>query len=64
MEGIRHPKRFFPKLMGEERELERACGKPWREEAKDRKKWQSHKTTWIEQQDLPWASHVQLAIEV
>ena len=63
-EGTRHPTRFFPKLMGEEIELDRACGQSWRDVAQDRGKWKACRMRWVEQQDLPWASHSQLAIEV
>ena len=62
--GKRHPSRFFPRLMGDERALDQAAGGPWREIAKDRHAWSSRRAVWVAQQDLPWSSHTQLAIEV
>ena len=62
--GKRHPGRFYPKLMGEERALERAAGGQWRDLAMDRNAWRAKRGEWVEQQDLPWSSHTQLAIEV
>ena len=61
--GIRHPHRFRVKLMGEEREMEEIAGGRWREVAHDRETWRDLRTKWIQKKDLPWASHVQLALE-
>ena len=61
--GKRHPQRFYACLMGEERDLDRAAGGPWRVVAVDRGRWRDRRKTWLEQQDLTWASHLQLAIE-
>ena len=63
-QGKRHPGRFFPRLMGEERALEDAAEGPWRELAMDRVEWNGKLGRWLEQQDLSWCSHTQLAIEI
>ena len=61
--GLRHPARFYPKLMTEERALNRAAQGAWRRVAQDRDAWQQGLRRWLEQQDLEWSSHTQLAIE-
>ena len=61
--GKRHKARFFPRLMTEERDLNRAAGGDWRVVAQDRQQWQQQLSTWIANQDLPWASYAQLALE-
>ena len=63
-QGKRHPARFYPRLMGEERELEQAAGGSWRDLAMDRGRWSEKRNSWIEQRDLPWSFHTQLAIEI
>ena len=63
-QGKRHPARFYPRLMGEERELEQAAGGRWRDLAMDRGRWSEKRNAWVEQRDLPWSSHTQLAIEI
>ena len=63
-QGKRHPARFYPRLMGEERDLDKAAGGPWRDVAMDRVQWRAMMDVWVEQQDLPWSSHTQLAIEL
>ena len=63
-QGVRHPTRFFPRLMGEERALNRAAEGAWREVAQNRHEWTSRLTVWISQQDLAWSSLDQLAIDV
>ena len=62
--GARHPARFYPRLMGEERDLNSAAGEPWRDLAMNREGWRSKRDVWVEQQDLSWSSHTQLAIEI
>ena len=62
--GMRHPGRFFPRLMGNERDLDAAAGGPWRDKAMDREGWRVLRQNWVNQQNLPWSSHTQLAIEV
>ena len=64
IQGVRHPARFFPRLMGEERMLNRAAKGKWREHAQNRQAWTASMVEWISQQDVPWASHDQLAIDV
>ena len=49
--------------MGQERDMEHVAGGRWRETAKDREIWRALLAKWTEYMDLPWASHVQLAIE-
>ena len=61
--GKRHPARFFPRLMGEERALDDAAGGPWRKLAAHREEWRKCREEWVKRQDLPWSSHTQLAIE-
>ena len=61
--GMRHPTRFFPRLMTDERNLNKAAGGDWRAVAQDKPAWEARVGVWIEQQDLPWASHQQLALE-
>ena len=63
-QGRRHPGRFYPRLMGEERALEAAAEGPWRDVAMDRVTWNGKLGRWLEQQDLSWCSHTQLAIEI
>ena len=63
-QGKRHPARFYPTLMKEERDLDKAAGGHWRDVAMDRVKWRAQRDVWLEQQDLPWSSHTQLAIEM
>ena len=60
---MRHRGRFFPRLMTEERALDAAAGGAWRVAAKDRSGWAEKMGSWVEQQDLPWASLEQLALE-
>ena len=60
--GHRHKGRFFPRLMSEEKAMNRAAGGPWREVAQNREGWRQCTSAWIEQQDLPWSSGVQLAL--
>ena len=62
--GKRHPARFFPQLMGEERALDEAAKGPWRELARRKEEWRQCRDEWVKRQDLPWSSHTQLAIEV
>ena len=62
--GLRHPSRFYPKLMGDERALNEAAAGSWRVLAGQRDEWRRCRETWVAQQDLPWSSHTQLAIEV
>ena len=50
--------------MNAERAMDRAAGGPWREVAMHRGDWDKRGVTWIEQQDLPWASFEQLALDV
>ena len=61
--GLRHPGRFFPKLMNIERALDRAAGGPWRHVAQNRDMWAQGLTIWLSEHDLPWASLEQEAIE-
>ena len=63
-EGIRHPARFYPSLMTEERAMNLAAGGNWRDKANDRTAWAHLRQTWIHQEDLPWASLEQLSLEV
>ena len=51
--GIRHPHRFYAKLMGEEREMEEVEGGRWREVAHDRQMWRELRVKWIQKKDLP-----------
>ena len=62
--GLRHPARFYPKLMREERDLNAAAGGAWRDLAMNREGWKGRRQVWVDQQDLPWSSHTQLAIEM
>ena len=57
--GVRHPGRIFPKLMNLERDMDRVTQGPWREHTYNRQGWKGLLTAWIEQKDLPWASHRQ-----
>ena len=61
--GKRHPGRFFPRLMTEERALNRAAGGDWREVAQNRTEWKGRVVHWLANHDLPWASFEQLALE-
>ena len=60
--GRQHPGQFFPRLMNLERAMDKACSGAWRECAHDRKGWNAKMQTWIDQQDLPWASGLQLSL--
>ena len=60
--GHRHKGRFFPRLMNEERALDRASGGPWRTIAQDRLQWAEKCKKWVELQDLDWASMEQLSL--
>ena len=62
-DGQRHPGRFFPRLMTEERALNAAAQGNWRGVARDKQKWDAKLSRWLAQQDLDWASLDQLAIE-
>ena len=64
IQGTRHPGRFFPRLMNQERALEAAAGGDWRVVAEDKGYWHQHMSVWIQQQDLPWASLEQTALEM
>ena len=60
--GRQHPGQFYPRLMNLERAMDKACSGPWREAAQDRKGWQDKQQEWVKQQDLPWASGLQLCL--
>ena len=57
---LRHPGRFFPKLMNEERALNHAAEGEWRRVARNRGVWKDKVKQWLQQQHLEWASHTQL----
>ena len=63
VEGLTHKGRFFPRLMTEERALDAAAGGDWRVVAQDRAGWAGKMGAWVEQQDLPWASLEQVALD-
>ena len=60
--GVRHPARFFARLMSMEAKMDRVCAGPWRHYAHNRKGWGSLCRTWVQQQDLPWCSGLQLTV--
>ena len=60
--GVSHPGTFFPRLMNLERAMDKACGGNWRVCAQDRRMWAAKRRVWVEQQDLPWASGLQLCL--
>ena len=60
--GMRHRGHIYPRLMNMERDMDKAAGGPWREKTFDRQGWRGLLTAWIEQKDLPWASHRQACI--
>ena len=61
--GARHTGRFRAKLMNFEKPLHRAAGGDWRDVARDRGLWRELAQQWIAQNDVPWASGLQFAIE-
>ena len=61
--GKRHSGRFRAKLMETERRLDHAAGGDWRVVARDRVLWKNRADHWIVQNDVPWTSGLQLAIE-
>ena len=54
---------WWERLMGQERDMETAAGEKWRETTRDREIWKELLNKWVAHMDLPWSSHVQLAIE-
>ena len=61
--GVRHRGRFRAKMMDVEKRLDRAAGGAWRVMARDRVAWRKGADQWIVQNDVPWASGNQFAIE-
>ena len=65
--GARHNRRFFPKLAQLVSQLDRAvdytAGGEWRQQAQDREAWRGIAQQWILQNDIPWNSRQQFAIE-
>ena len=62
--GTRHTHRFFPRLMGEERALNRAAKGDWRTVAMDRHRWCQLQNAWVDQEDVQWSSLEQLALDM
>ena len=60
--GRQHPGQFYPRLMNLERAMDKACGCPRRELVHNRREWKARERAWVEQQDLPWASGLQLCL--
>ena len=61
--GMRHSGRFHAKLHQMDRRMNAAAAQPWRVLARDREGWGARAHTWIQSQDLPWASGQQFALE-
>ena len=59
--GARHP-HHYPRLTNLELSMNKACAGMWREFAHDRGLWAEKLKNWIEQNDLPWASGLQLCL--
>ena len=62
-DGIKHPGRFFPRLMTMEQKMDDICSGPWRRLAHNRKGWSALCVDWIQRHDLPWCSGSQTSIE-
>ena len=60
--GLRHSGRFFAKLMGHERSLNRAASGAWRTQATNRVQWKTKEQVFIHNMDVPWASGRQVAL--
>ena len=61
--GMRHSGRYHPKLHPLDMQMNRAAQGEWREIALNRDLWKTRGEAWILQQDVPWCSGCQLAIE-
>ena len=62
-QGARHHGRYHAKIHPLEARMNRAAGGEWRQAAQDRRVWQQCAQSWIEQNDVPWASGHQFALE-
>ena len=60
--GERHPGQFYPRLTMLETRMDKACQGPWRACALDRQRWKALGKVWIQQEDLPWCSGLQLSV--
>eukprot|EP00439_Symbiodinium_sp_Y106_P079849 s2065_g18.t1 len=60
--GIRHPACFYARLMTMEAKMNRACSGHWRRFAHNRRGWGELCHAWVQQQDLPWCSGLQLSV--
>lgn len=60
--GERHPGQFYPRLTMLETRMDKACQGPWRACAHDRQRWKALGKVWIQQEDLPWCSGLQLSV--
>ena len=62
--GERHRRRHYPRLMGNQREVEENVeGRDWLEAALDKKYWASREGSWLERRDVAWSSGSQFAVE-
>ena len=61
-DGLRHPTRFYARLMTMEAKMDKACAGSWRRFAHNRQGWAALAENWLKQQDLPWCSGLQLSV--
>ena len=61
--GLRHKGRYHPKLHPLDVQMSRTANGDWRVIAQNRDLWKQRAAVWITQQDVPWGSGNQLAIE-
>ena len=61
--GARHNGRYHPKLHALDTQMNIAAQGEWRVIAMNRDAWKSRAQTWINQQDVPWNSGMQLALD-
>ena len=61
--GMRHGRRRFPRMMGQQPEIQQLVGTQWIQATIDKQGWASKEPAWIDLKDVQWSSCRQLSVE-